>query len=289
MKGNISPSKDYSPRAYAIMKFYKKIPTTWLYFQMNGNGTEWIDQNLPIPNYLEHKQDKYIIGYEIKGYFGTQKSQEYLNDIIARILITFKDLKACRLDNEVLPPLPLRSVRYAHTFGHKYDLKDLQGLQSIEGEKYLPRQSADNFEDHTFWAIKFHCEELIKRFGVVEYQRLESFALRSFEGKEYSTLKAKCRSVWNWYEKRNWKIPKGYKKVNKSKEQIVASRKEHIKKVNENRELKTRNKIKSLIDDIFVQDKIKMKNGKFKISAIAKLTEIHRETVSKHLKEMGLI
>jgi len=289
MKGDTSSLKDCSPRACNLMKSYKKIPTTWLYFKLQGSGVEWIDQGLPIPNYLEHTHKGYILGYEINGYFGTQKSQEYLNDIIARVLITFKDLKACRLNYEPLPPLPLRSVRCAHTFRTSYDLKDLQKLQSIEGEKYLPRQSADNFEDYTFWAIKFHCEELIKRFGVPEYQRLESFALRSFEGKEYSTLKAKCRSVWNWYEKRDWEIPKGYTKVNKTKAQIMASRQEHIKKVNDNRELKTRNKIKSIIDDIFMQEQIKLKNGKLKISAIAKLTEIHRKTVAKHLKEMGLI
>jgi hypothetical protein len=271
------------------MKSYKKLPTTWLYFHLEGDGVEWIDQDLPIPNYLEHKDKSYIIGYEIIGYFGTQKSQEYLNDMIARVLITFRDLKAYRLNYKPLPPLPFHSIRYAHTLRRPYDLKELQGLKSIEGEKYLPRQSADNFDDHTFWAIKFHCEELIKRFGVPEYKRLESFAFRSFEGKEYSTLRAKCRSVWNWYDKRDWEIPKGYKKVNKSKEQIMASRQEHIKKVNENRELKTRNKIRSLVDDIFMQDQIKLKNGKFKISAIAKLTEIHRKTVAKHLKKMGLI
>ncbi len=69
----------------------------------------------------------------------------------------------------------------------------------------------------------------------------------------------------------------------------MATRKENITKVHKNRIIKNQNKIKAVIDDIFLQDKIKKKNGNYKIGAIAELTKMHRETVSKHLKEMGLI
>lgn len=270
------------------MASYQKKLTTWLYFHLEGKGIEWIDEGLPIPNYLEHTNNGYIMGYEINGYFGTKNGLEYLNDMIARVLITFKQLKARKL-KDYSPPLPLRSVRYAHTFRRTYELKELQGLKSLEGEKFKPRASADSFEDYTFWAIKFQCEELIKAYGIADYQRLEAFALNNFIEKEYSTIRSKCRSVWNWYEQRGWRIPTGYKKVNKTKRQIMASRQEHIKKVHKNRATKTKNKIKAVIDDIFVQDKIKLKNGKYKISAIAELAEVHRETVSNYLKEMKLI
>jgi len=268
------------------MKSYQKKPTTWIYFSLKGEGTEWIDQGLPIPNYLEHTANGYIMGYEINGYFGTKKGIEYLNDIIARVLITFKDLSPERLNNShTLAPA---SIRYAHTLSRSYNLKELQALKSLD-IKLKPRQNADNFSDYTFWAIKFYCEELIKSFGIADYQRLEEFAINNFEGKEHSTLKAKCRSVWNWYEQRKWEIPKGYKPVNKSKEQIMASRQEHIKKVHENRAIQTKNKIKAILDDIFMQEQIKLKNGKYKISAIAELAGVHRETVSIYLKEMELI
>lgn len=69
----------------------------------------------------------------------------------------------------------------------------------------------------------------------------------------------------------------------------MATRQENIAKVNANKIIKNKNKIKAILDDIFLQDQIKLKNGKYKISAIAELAGIHRETVSKHLKEMGLI
>lgn len=83
--------------------------------------------------------------------------------------------------------------------------------------------------------------------------------------------------VWNW---------DGYKK--KDKEQVMATRQAHIAKVNRNRKMKTKLAIKTVLEDMFVHDQIRYKNGKLKVNAIAKLAGIHRETVSKYLKEMGL-
>ena len=111
--------------------------------------------------------------------------------------------------------------------------------------------------------------------------------MSQFIDKEKSTIRAKCRSIWNWYNNKNWELPKLYQKKY-SKEELEMRRTEHIKKVNENRKIQTRNKIKAVLDDIFMQDQIKKKNGKLKITAIAKLSGVHRETVAEHLKEMGL-
>jgi hypothetical protein len=167
-----------------------------------------------------------------------------------------------------------------------YKLKELQALKSLTNKK-LPRASADKFEDFTFWAIKFHCEDLIHSQGLASAQQLIDFALSNFEGKEQSTLKAKCRSVWNYYEQRNWTIPVPYTK--KPKAEVMATRLDHINKVNENRVIKNQNKIKSILDDIFLQDEIKFKNGKYKASAIAKIADIDKRTVSKYLKEFDLL
>ncbi len=167
-----------------------------------------------------------------------------------------------------------------------YKLKELQALKSLSNSK-LPRASADKFDDFTFWAIKFHCEDLIKSQGIPTADQLIDFALSNFEGKEHSTLKAKCRSVWHYYEKRNWNIPVPYKK--KPQGEVMATRQEHIRQVNENRIIKNRNKIKAVLDDIFLQNDIKFKNGKYRVGKIAELTKIERKTVSKYLKEMKLI
>lgn len=253
---------------------------------MQGNGTEWIDAGLPTPTYHEHINRGYMIAYAIDGYFGTSESSKYLNDIIARWLITFRELKPERIHRPNRASLQ-RSSSTSSYISKIYKLKELQALKSMS-TKMLPRANADKFDDFTFWAIKFHCEDLIKEQGVVSAAQLIDFALDNFEGKEHSTLKAKCRSVWNYYEQRDWAIPKPYKRKC-TEEQYMATRQENIKKVNKNKIIKNRNKIKAVLDDIFLQNDIKFKNGKYRIGKISKLTELTEKTVSKYLKEMDLI
>ena len=69
----------------------------------------------------------------------------------------------------------------------------------------------------------------------------------------------------------------------------MATRQENMNKVNQNRIIKNRNKIKAVIDDIFLQDEIKFKNGKYSAVKIAELSGIERKTVSKYLKEFDLV
>jgi len=230
-----------------------------------------------------------MIAYAIDGYFGTKASTNYLNDIIARFLISFKEYKPTRVDTATLTSLrsDAASTSYGTYLPKIYKLKELQKLKSLANNK-LPRANADKFEDYTFWAIKFHCEDLIKSQGMATAEQLINFAYTNFEGKEKSTLKAKCRSIWHYYEKRNWSIPTPYKRKC-TKEQHMATRQENMQKVNQNKIIKNRNKIKAILDDMFLQDEIKFKNGKYRIGKIAKLTELTEKTVSKYLKEMDLL
>ena len=221
------------------------------------------------------------MAYALDGYFGTTKGTEYLNEIIARFLISFKDYKPTRINTK--PTIEALGTYYPRI----YKLKELQALKSLSSNK-LPRAAAEKFDDFTFWAIKFYCEDLIKSQGIPTADQLIQFAISNFEGKEYSTLKAKCRSVWHYYEQRNWTIPTPYKRKC-TKEQYMATRQENMNKVNQNRIIKNRNKIKAVLDDIFLQDSIKFKNGKYRIGKIAELTGTHRETVTKYLKEFDLI
>ena len=253
----------------------------WLQFHVHGNGTEWIDQGLPIPSYHEHTNVGYIIAYALNGYFGTQKGTEYLNDIIARFLLSMREQKPTRIHSK--PSVDAKGTYYPRI----YKLKELQGLKSLSNSR-LPRATADKFDDFTFWAIKFYCEDLIKSQGIPTASQLIEFALGNFEGKETSTLKAKCRSVWNYYEQRNWTIPVPYKRKC-TEEQYMATRQENIRKVHENTAIKNQNKIKAVLDDIFLQDDIKFKNGKYRVGKIAELTKQNRKTVAKYLKEMNLI
>lgn len=256
----------------------------WLQFHINGNGTEWIDQGLPTPTYHEHINRGYIIAYALDGYFGTNANTAYLNDVIARFLITFRDYKPSRL----LSRRPIASSLDVGTYLPKiYKLQELQALESKQTRRHAPER-ADSFKDIVFWAIKLFCEDLITDQGIVAYEQLEEFAIGNFIAKkDRSTLKAKCRSIWNYYSKKDWKLPKAYTK--KPTGEVMATRQENIKKVHENTAIKNRNKIKTVLDDIFLQDDIKFKNGKYRVGKIAELTNMTEKTVSKYLKEMNLI
>ena len=262
---------------------------------MQGDGTEWIDESLPIPTHHEFINRGYILAYAIDGYFGTNKTNQYLNDIIARFLITFKDLKPSRMLDfkpsscgAVAPHRqPVKSSNAHIKYYPKiYKLREFQKLKSLKKKQYAPTR-ADNFNDYVFWSIKLYCEDLIRDQGLATSDQLIQFATSNFIQKDKSTLKAKCRSIWNYYEIRNWQLPKSYKK--QEKEKVMATRKENIQKVNENRKRKTQNTIKAILDDIFLQDTIKFKNGKYRIGEIAKLTDYTEKTVSKHLKELNLL
>ncbi len=54
----------------------------------NGDHSDWMDFDLPIPSSFDGANSSYIIKYHIDGYFGTSKSKQYLHDIAERIANT---------------------------------------------------------------------------------------------------------------------------------------------------------------------------------------------------------
>lgn len=246
----------------------------WIFFHFQGNGTEWIDQGLPIPTYLEHINKGYLIAWAINGYFGTQKGTEYLNDIIARVLITFKDLKPQRLCYK--PKIENAS----HYLPKIYKLQELQTLKSIKTRIKAPAR-ADSFEDHVFWSIKLYCEDLIRNQGLPAFSQLEDFAYSNFDHKDKSTLKAKCRSIFNWYESKDWQLP--YKRKTKTAEELKLTRQERAKENTKERQERTKAKVINAITGL-MSETYKKKNGTWHISQIAKDTNLYRDTVSKYIK-----
>jgi len=265
----------------------------FLHFQVQGDGTEWIDANLPTPNYFYRMNtyngldlNGYCIAYLIDGVFGTEKGRRYLNDIIARFILTLP------IKQRLMYPPPADALHHEQT----YKLKQFQNLKSKAKE--IKREigiNADWGDDQTFIELKLWIEYQIKNNGgegsYVEFDLLLDYAWSFYEFKDYSTARSKCRNIWNWYEQRNFKYHLlKRKKINKVKRvKVMATRKEQMQKVNENRKIRTKNKIISILNDVFLTDKIKKKNGKFNIKAISELTELDQRTVSKHLKELGKI
>ena len=268
-----------------ISKKTELIKNFWLYFHINGIGDEWIDYGLPIPTIHKHINRGYYIGWAIDGYFGTKKGQEFLNDIIARFLISFKEQGIERLPFK--PSKKNLNDNTARIYAKVYKLKEFsQQLDSLPTKKFTPTR-ADSFEDFTFWAIKLYAEDLIRATGFIVYESLESWALNQFLGhKERSTIRAKCRSVWKWYSDRDFELSnyqeKKYETIELWYKESKMTRAENMKRVSKEKEEKNKRKILNLITGLYADD-YKKKSGAWNISKIAKDLSIHRNTVAKHL------
>ena len=242
-----------------------------------------MDLGLPTPSYLSHSSGNggYFIAYEIEGYFLTKKSNKYLNDIIARFLVSFKNYSPERCGW-----LPDLNNSNAHIYPKIYNLSDLQALESIPTRQYTPNR-ADNFEDYIFWSIKLHCEDLINLQGIVTQEQLEDFAYFNFPKKEKSTLRAKSKSIFAWYSERDFKTGVSKKRKTETDSDLKAIKIETCRKNNEKKKNKTREKIKKFLNSKEAQkDKYKKSNGKWNISAISQKMKMKRDTISKHLKEI---
>ena len=251
----------------------------WLHFYLNGDGSEFLDYKLPTPSYLEHYGGNggYAIAWLIDGYFATKKGEEFLNDVIARFLLSFADLKPKRLPYK---PEYEKDNKTAHILNKAHSLKSFSTrLKSLPTKKKFTPRRADAFEDFVFWAIKLYAEDLIKDFGLIPYELLEDFALKTFlHKKDRSTLKAKSTSIWKYYEKLDWELPK-------RKERSKMSREDHIKKVHKERAEATEKKILNYTTGLFAETLKKKTSGKWNISKIAKDLNLSRDTVSKYLPQ----
>lgn len=233
---------------------------TKLSITIQGDGSEIFDYSLPQPHNYYRNGNKYTLDFIINGYFGTNKGYTYLNDIIARFTLSMKvlDTKISSSDDEGI------------------ELSLFQGLKSITRHKDYER--VDVGQDNLFWSIKLYTEDLIREYGegeTVAYSLIESFAFERFldRTKDKSTLKAKCRSIWNWYDNRNWTIPK------RSKSDM--SRSENAIKQSEIKAKDTLNKVKKAIAGLeFMQEKINIAN-------VARDAKVSRNTAKKYLIELG--
>ena len=250
-------------------------PTFWLHFEVE-DASVWVDWGLPLPNFIKIENGKAYIAWQIDGAFYTRRAVRYLNDIIARIELTLGESSTRRL-----PWKPdLKSAD--HYFPKIKRLQELQQhLKSLEsgGRRYAPAR-ADSFSDYTFWAIKLWTEDEIREQGEglpVVYETLESWALQNFENKERSTIRAKCRSVWNWYNRRDWTLPKG-----RNGEMTRAERaRKNSQKIAE----ETKRKIVNATTGMFASE-YKKPSGKWNIAKLAKELNMSRNTVSKYLKKL---
>jgi hypothetical protein len=164
------------------------------------------------------------------------------------------------------------------------ELSLFQNLKSIVRNKNY--ESVDTGQDNIFWSIKLYTEDLIKESGegkTIAYSLLESFAFAHFvdRAKDKSTLKAKCRSIWNWYNARNWTIPK---RSERTMEETKMTRIENMKKINVDKVEKNYRAVVNILTGLF-NEEYKKKSGAWHIGKIATQLNLNRDTVSKYIKE----
>ena len=249
------------------MKLYQK--NTKISITIQGDGSEIFDYSLPLPQQYARNGDTYTITYTINGFFHTRIGTAYLNDILARFTLSMKIL----------------STQVTSSEDEGIELSFFQGLKSVVRHKNYER--VDVGQDNIFWAIKLYTEDLIREYGEgneVAYSLIESFAFARFidRAKDKSTLKAKCRSIWNWYENRDWMIPNRKRKL--TDEELKVTRSENAKRVAQQKTDKNYKTVVNLLTGLF-NDEYKKKNGKWHIGKIALAVGMTEKTVSKYIKE----
>jgi hypothetical protein len=239
---------------------------------IKGDGSEIFDYNLPQPHNYYRRSDIYTIEYIINGFFHTNNSIAYLNDILARFTLSMNVIE----------------TKVSRSDATGIELSLFQNLKSIA--KYKNYESVDIGQDNIFWSIKLYTEDLIKESGegnLVAYSLLESFAFARFidRAKDKSTLKAKVRSIWNWYNDRGWTIPQRYKRTLKEHlEETMATRSEHMRRVTKERAAANKAKVINAITGLYA-DEYKKKSGSWHFGRICEATNLSPNTVKKYIKE----
>ena len=262
-----------------IKNVIKQNLNTKISITIQGDGSELFDYNLPQPhNYIRTSLDYYTIEYYLHGdFYCTNKAGAYLNDILARFTLSMSVSEAkANIVRGYIKQKPLKL----------YDNNQFNSLRSIAKFKY--RETVDINHDNVFWAIKLYTEDCIKESGgMVAYSLLESFAFAHFidRAKDKSTLKAKCRSIWNWYDERDWTIPKRYERDRKTyHEDTKMTRIENMKKINADKIDRNYRKVVNLLTGLFADD-FKKKSGAWHYGKICEELHLSPNTVKKYIKQ----
>ena len=256
--------------------YKSQLKNTWLHISFEDDISAELGNVIPYPHHHYMRNNKLVYCWLIDGFFDTLKGVQYLNDIIARFKITFETSQYLKhsIDNE--------------SFINPLKLKQFQGLKSRAVQKIIQNSRYDGTRDFIFYCLKLHAEIIIKEKGIFSYDELIDFALINFidKAKDRSTLKAKCKNIFNWYLERNFELTQTVY-VKKEKDLVMATRQEHAKKITKNTSEKYKKKILNLITGIF-KDEYRKKDGSWNVTKIANDSGTTRPTVMKYLPKETL-
>lgn len=254
----------------------KQLKNTWLQISFSDDITSELGNIIPYPHYHYTKNNKLVYCWLIDGFFDTLKGVQFLNDVIARFKITFETSQYIKHTNDSESTLcPLK-------------LKAFQNLKSRAIQKIQQTTRFDGTRDFIFYSIKFYAEDLINEKTIFTENELLDFALLNFieKAKDRSTLRAKCRNIYNYYLDKNFECDKS-KYIKKQKDLVMATRVEHAKKITKNTSEKYKKKVLNITTGMF-KDEYKKPNGSWNISKIAKDSGTTRPTVMKYLSKDSL-
>lgn len=256
---------------YTKTDYKSQIKNTWLQISFADDISSELGNSIPYPHHHYLRNNKLVYCWLIDGFFDTIKGIQFLNDIIARFKITFETSQYLKhsTDNEsTLCPLKLKAF---------------QGLKSRAIQRIQQTTRFDGTRDFIFYCLKLHAEVIIKEKGIFSYDELLEFAIINFieKAKDRSTLKAKCRNIFNWYLDRNFELTRTVY-VKKEKDLVMATRQEHAKKITKNTSEKYKKKILNLTTGMF-KDEYRKKDGSWNVTKIANDSGTTRPTVMKYL------
>ena len=248
-------------------------------FKIMGDISHLFGNEIPYPqsHYYSNEHNRMVYCWYIDGFFGTKNNIKFLNDIIARFKITVD----CQLHS--FKSVPMENI-------NPIKLKAFQGLKSLARDKLKEKYQRveTRADDYVFWCLKLYAEDLIRQDGLIVWNSFEKWAFDNFLdlAKDKSTLKAKCRNIFNWYFERDWKIGR-VNKSTKTKVEIMATRQEHAIKIAKKNSEDTKKKVLNCITGMFAHE-YKKPNGSWHISKIAKDSGTTRPTVMKYLPKETL-
>jgi len=278
------------------------------FYLAGGRGDEWIELYLPVPNVIIYPKGKngVFIGYFIEGFFGTKKNRKFLQDIIKRFEKTFLKLSHIGYIERIKhPPILDDRADFKLQFDVIYSLKDFSTiLDSLDYQISKKKEQIENLrvarelgerkitDDALFDYMRFIAYDFVNMNGKEALTReyLEKIGELGNEvlgkTKEFSTIRAKAKSIYNWIME-NYQVRKelgnvsnwNYVRKTKNDEELVMTRKEHIIKVNKQKAQKTKEKVYQAIKIL------KEKGEKISIRKVMKEAQVSKSSVEKYLKQ----
>ena len=242
--------------------------STKLTLTISSDGAELFDYSLPQPHNYHRTGSTYTIDYILTGVFWSKKSETFLNDVLLRFNLSMNIVNV--------------QTKVIKKSDAELELKQFRGLKSLEKKKF--NANTEKYDDSVFWGLKLFVEHYIKTSDFIAYSTLFNFAYTHYYDrvKGKSTLKAKCRSIWNYYNDRDFKSDRYERKL--TDEELKVTRSENAKKVAEEKVAKNYKNIVNVITGDYA-DEFKKKSGAWHIGKISKVLKMTEKTVSKYIKQ----